>query len=83
MEGEGIWNDDLERDTRDELRKAVLQEFSAAEKEKKPPLREMFNDVFEKLPESTVKQKEELKRILETYPAEYDIREFEDGIKGL
>ncbi|PGH08174.1 2-oxoisovalerate dehydrogenase E1 component, alpha subunit [Blastomyces parvus] len=83
MEGEGIWNEDLERDTRDELRKAVLREFSAAEKEKKPPLREMFNDVFENLPESTVGQKEELKRILETYPAEYDLREFEDGIKGL
>ncbi|PGH31778.1 2-oxoisovalerate dehydrogenase E1 component, alpha subunit [[Emmonsia] crescens] len=83
MESQGIWNEDLERDTRDELRKAVLQEFSAAEKEKKPPLREMFNDVFEKLPQSTVEQKEELKRIIETYPAEYDLREFEDGVKGL
>ncbi|OJD19285.1 hypothetical protein AJ78_00734 [Emergomyces pasteurianus Ep9510] len=83
MESQGIWNEDLERDTRDELRKAVLREFSAAEKEKKPPLREMFNDVFEKLPESTVAQKKELKRILQTYPAEYDLREFEDGVNGL
>ncbi|EEH47430.2 uncharacterized protein PADG_03514 [Paracoccidioides brasiliensis Pb18] len=83
MENQGIWNEDLERDTRDEVRKAVLREFSAAEKEKKPPLREMFNDVFEKVPESTEAQKAELKRILQTYPAEYDLHEYEDGINGL
>ncbi|KAK2744331.1 hypothetical protein FQN55_006845 [Onygenales sp. PD_40] len=83
MEKRGIWNEDLERDTRDELRKAVLREFSAAEKEKKPPLREMFNDVFEQMPESMKAQRAELKRMLETYPDEYDVREFEDGVKGL
>ncbi|KAL1875632.1 hypothetical protein Plec18167_005568 [Paecilomyces lecythidis] len=83
LENKGLWNEDLERDTRDEIRRTVLKEFSAAEKEKKPPLREAFTDVYEELTEEAQEQMKELKRILETYPEEYDLREFEDGVKGL
>ncbi|KAJ9235774.1 hypothetical protein DTO169E5_5937 [Paecilomyces variotii] len=83
LENKGLWNEDLERDTRDEIRRTVLKEFSAAEREKKPPLREAFTDVYEELTEEAQEQMKELKRILETYPEEYDLREFQDGIKGL
>lgn len=83
LENKGLWNEDLERDTRDEIRRTVLKEFSAAEKEKKPPLREAFADVYEDLTEEATEQMKELRRILETYPDEYDLREFEEGIKGL
>lgn len=83
LEGRGLWNDDLDRETREELRRTVLAEFSAAEREKKPPLRTAFTDVYESLTEEQEEQIRELRRILETYPDEYDLREFEDGIKGL
>jgi 2-oxoisovalerate dehydrogenase E1 component alpha subunit len=83
MERNGLWNDDLERDTREELRRAILKEFCAAEKEKKPPLKEMFGDVYEKLTEDAEAQRVELRRILEAYPDEYDVSEFDGGIKGL
>ncbi|KAK2761603.1 hypothetical protein FQN54_001431 [Arachnomyces sp. PD_36] len=83
MENRGLWNEDLERDTRDELRKAVLKEFSAAEKEKKPALKEMFTDVYEEVTEEVEAQRKELRRIIETYPDEYDVSEFEGGLKGL
>ena len=83
LENEGLWNEDTERETRDQLRKNVLAEFSAAEREKKPPLREAFNGVYEELTEEAQEQIKELRRILETYPDEYDLRQFEDGIKGL
>lgn len=83
LENKGLWNEDLERDTRDEIRRTVLKEFSAAEREKKPPLREAFTDVYEGVTEEAQEQMKELKRILETYPEEYDLREFQDGIKGL
>jgi len=83
MERNGLWNDDLERDAREELRKAILKEFSAAEKEKKPPLKEMFTDVYENLTDEAEAQRAELRRILETYPDEYDVSEFEGGIKGI
>lgn len=83
MENRGIWNEDLEKDTRDELRKAVLKEFSAAEREKKPPLKELFTDVYEEMTEESEAQRKELRRIIETYPDEYDVNEYDGGIKGL
>lgn len=83
MEKKGIWNEDLEKEMRDSLRKAVLKEFSEAEREKKPRIREAFTDVYEELTEEAEGQIQELKRILETYPDEYDLRPFKDGIKGL
>jgi 2-oxoisovalerate dehydrogenase E1 component alpha subunit len=65
------------------MRKAVLKEFSEAEQEKKPALREAFTDVYEELTEEAQAQMKELKRILETYPDEYDLRPYKDGAKGL
>jgi 2-oxoisovalerate dehydrogenase E1 component alpha subunit len=61
----------------------VLKEFSEAEREKKPPLREAFTDVYEDITEEAREQMKELKRILEKYPNEYDLRPYKDGINGL
>jgi 2-oxoisovalerate dehydrogenase E1 component alpha subunit len=83
LENEGIWTEDLEREAREGIRKEVLKEFGAAEREKKPPIRSAFEGVYEEITEEMREQMEELKRILETYPEEYDIRSYEDGIKGL
>ena len=66
-----------------ELRKAVLKEFGDAEREKKPPIREAFLDVYEEVTEEAQEQMAELKRILETYPNEYDLHQFKDGVNGL
>ncbi|KAI9925181.1 hypothetical protein ASPWEDRAFT_45879 [Aspergillus wentii DTO 134E9] len=83
LENEGLWNEDLEQSTREELRKNVLKEFGAAERLKKPPIREAFTDVYEELTEEAQDQMKELKRILEKYPNEYDLHQFEEGINGL
>lgn len=83
MENKGIWNEDLERETRDELRKAVLKEFSAAERLQKPAIKDMFTDVYEEMTPQVKAQREELKRIVETYPDEYDLSEYDGGAKGL
>lgn len=83
MENKGIWNEDMERELRETTRKTVLKEFAAAEKEKKPELKNMFTDVYEEMTPEAKAQREELKRILETYPEEYDLSEYENGIKGL
>ncbi|CAI7587984.1 unnamed protein product [Penicillium bialowiezense] len=83
LENQGLWSEDQEKQTRDEMRKAVLKEFGDAEKEKKPPLREAFRDVYEEITEEQREQMNELKRILETYPDEYDLRHYQDGAKGL
>lgn len=83
MENKGIWNEDMERELRESTRKTVLKEFAAAEREKKPELKNMFTDVYEEMTPAAKAQKEDLRRILETYPEEYDLTEFENGIKGL
>ena len=64
LENQGLWNEDLERDTRSQMRKAVLQEFGAAEREKKPPIRVAFEDVYEEITEEAQAQMKELRRIL-------------------
>lgn len=83
MEGKGLWNEEMEKEARGSLRKEVLKEFANAEREKRPPLREMWTDIYEEVSEEAEGQMRELKRVLETYPEEYDVGEFEGGIKGL
>ncbi|KAL5342784.1 thiamine diphosphate-binding protein [Aspergillus crustosus] len=83
LENEGLWNEDLERESRERIRKEVLKEFGEAEREKKPAIRYAFEDVYAEVTEEAREQMGELKRIIETYPEEYDLREYEGGIKGL
>jgi 2-oxoisovalerate dehydrogenase E1 component alpha subunit len=83
MENRGIWSEDQEKEARASIRKEVLREFSAAEKLKKPPIRAMFEDVYEEITPEAQAQMKELKGIIERYPNEYDVNSFEDGIKSL
>lgn len=83
MERKGLWNEEMEKEERTKIRKQVLQEFSAAEKLKRPPLRSMFEDVYEEITPEAQAQMAELKRHIEKYPKEYDVNEFQDGIKSL
>jgi len=83
MEKKGIWDEDKEKEARASIRKEVLQEFSAAEKVKKPALREMFTDVYEEITPEAQNQIRELKRIIEKYPNEYNVSVHEGGIKSL
>ena len=78
-----MWNEEKEMEARSSIRKDLLKAFSDAEKEKKPPLREMFSDVYEELSEESKGQMKELGRLLDEYPEEYDVSEFEDGRRGL
>lgn len=83
MEQKGIWGEDKEKEARSSIRKEVLKAFSTAEKEKKPPLREMFTDVYEKLTDEQKGQMEQLKEIVDKYPEEYDMGQFGEGRHGL
>jgi 2-oxoisovalerate dehydrogenase E1 component alpha subunit len=83
LETRGWWNDEKESTTRIAIRKSVLSSFSQAEKEKKPSLQEMFLDVYEQPTEELQSQMKELKDIVETYPEEYDLSDFQSGSNGL
>lgn len=83
LENNGLWSEDQERELRDSLRKTVLKEFGNAEREKRPPIRAAFEDVYEDITEEAGAQMAELKRILDAYPEEYDVRAFEGGSESL
>ena len=83
MENSDLWDEEKERDMRSGIRKEVLRAFSLAEKEKRPPLREMFEGVYEEVGEDGKMERLELGRILDAYPEEYYLEEFEGGRTGL
>jgi len=83
LENQDLWDDNLEKQNRTQIRRAILKEFAAAEREKKPALSAIFDDVYEVLSEEQEAQKKELRRILQKYPAEYDVSQYEGGIEGL
>ncbi|KAI1504662.1 thiamine diphosphate-binding protein [Biscogniauxia marginata] len=83
MEANGYWNEKMEKEARESIRRDVLKAFSEAEREKKPPIRAMFEDVYEELTPDLKAQMQELKNHLEKYPDEYDLGEFEGGKSSL
>ncbi|CZR70027.1 probable 2-oxoisovalerate dehydrogenase alpha subunit, mitochondrial precursor [Phialocephala subalpina] len=82
LENEGLWSEEMEQSERKEIRKNILNELEAAEKEKKPALRAMFDDVYAELTEEAEAQKKELRRLMLKFPGEYDVDEHEGGIEG-
>lgn len=83
LELRDLWNEEKEKDARDSIRKEVLKAFSKAEKAKRPPIGSMFEDIYKDLTPDLIAQKEELRRIIEAYPNEYELAEFEGGIDSL
>lgn len=83
MERKGVWDDDQEKDARISIRKNILAAFKAAEKEKKPALRNMIEGVYETLTEEQQEQMKNLRDHIEKYPNEYDVSEFEGGLDSL
>jgi 2-oxoisovalerate dehydrogenase E1 component alpha subunit len=83
LERRGIWNDEMEKDAREGIKKEVLRAFAVGEREKKPPIGELFRDVYEEETEEVRGQREELRRVLREHGGEYDVEEFEGGREGV
>lgn len=79
LEKRELWDEEKEKDARASIRKEVLKAFAEAEKEKKPPLRTIFEGVYEEMTPDGQRQMKELRSMLDTYPDEYDVTEFEGG----
>ncbi len=83
MEHQGLWNEEMEKEARSSIRREVLKAFAAAEKEKKPPLRSLFTDVYAEMTADTRGDMRKLKGFLDKYPDEYDVSEFVGGKETL
>jgi 2-oxoisovalerate dehydrogenase E1 component alpha subunit len=83
LEKQGLWTEELETATRAQIRREILVEMKAAEKELKPALTSIWDDVYAEYSEEQRAQREELKRLMLKYPAEYDTQNYEGGVQVL
>jgi 2-oxoisovalerate dehydrogenase E1 component alpha subunit len=79
METKGCWDENMEREARETIRRDVLRAFNEAEKDRKPPIRSMFEDIYADLTPDLEAQMTQLREHLEKYPDEYDLGQFEGG----
>ncbi len=66
---------------RDEARTAVRDALKAGIEAKKPPIDELFNDVYDFIPKNLEEQRAELKAHLKLYGKEYELEQFKGGEK--
>jgi 2-oxoisovalerate dehydrogenase E1 component alpha subunit len=76
LQSKDWWSTELEQGWREQTRKELLNEFTLAEDVKKPPIRELFTDVYADVPPHLQSQYEEMQRIISTYPEFYPTSDY-------
>ncbi|CAL5204355.1 unnamed protein product [Lathyrus oleraceus] len=71
IERNGWWNDIAESELRNSLRQQLLQTIQVAESAEKPPLADMFTDVYDLSPSNLLEQEKWLKETVKKHPHEY------------
>ncbi|XP_010546329.1 PREDICTED: 2-oxoisovalerate dehydrogenase subunit alpha 2, mitochondrial [Tarenaya hassleriana] len=71
IEGKGWWSEEAETELRREVKKQILEAIQLAEKTKKPPLKHLFEDVYN-VPSSNLEEQEmSLRQIVKSRPLDY------------
>jgi 2-oxoisovalerate dehydrogenase E1 component alpha subunit len=76
MESKDWWSQEEEDAYRKQVKKDILVSFTAAEKKKKPAIKELFTDVYDELTPNLIKQQKELQELINKYPEYYNTDEF-------
>ncbi len=71
LERKGWWDDAQEAAVKKESRQAVLKAFNLAETQKKPPIKDLFTDVYDSLPPHLEQQQQEMLDMIKKYPDQY------------
>ncbi|KAB1220893.1 2-oxoisovalerate dehydrogenase subunit alpha 2, mitochondrial [Morella rubra] len=71
VEGNGWWNEKYESELRSSVRKQLLESIQIAEKIEKPPLSDLFTDVYDNLPSNLQEQEKLLRETIERNPQNY------------
>jgi len=77
MENQQLWNEEKEKQWKQESRKMVMKAFSTAEKTKRGNPEELFEDVYDKMPPNLLKQKQDMKEIVNMYKEHYPLEHYE------
>jgi 2-oxoisovalerate dehydrogenase E1 component alpha subunit len=81
LQSRGWWDSDREVALLQSARKAVLAALTKAEGQKKPPITDVFSDVYDTMPAHLVRQQEEMYAHLAKYGEHYGLDTFADGGK--
>ncbi|KAK9096248.1 hypothetical protein Sjap_021745 [Stephania japonica] len=73
VEKNGWWNDEDESALRNDVRKKVLNAIQVAEKVEKPPLAELFTDVYDHPPSNLCEQERLLRETVKRHPQDYPV----------
>ncbi|XP_027363928.1 2-oxoisovalerate dehydrogenase subunit alpha 2, mitochondrial-like isoform X2 [Abrus precatorius] len=71
VERNGWWSDKDELELRSSIRKQLMHAIQVAEKAQKPPLEDMFNDVYDQVPSNLKEQERVLRETIEKHPKDY------------
>ncbi|KAL2633325.1 hypothetical protein R1flu_004804 [Riccia fluitans] len=71
LESKGWWNDTVDVQLRKDLRAEVIACLAAAEAKKKPPLADLFGDVYDSLPQNLAEQEQVLREAVLKCPEMY------------
>ncbi|PWA85251.1 dehydrogenase, E1 component, Thiamine diphosphate-binding fold protein [Artemisia annua] len=71
VERKGWWSDKEESELHLDVKKQVKHAMDEAEKQEKPPLRDMFTDVYEDLPSNLVEQETSLRETIQRHPQDF------------
>ncbi|KAJ0973152.1 hypothetical protein J5N97_021111 [Dioscorea zingiberensis] len=72
MKRNGWWDDDeVEENLRSNVRKELMQAIQIAERLEKPPINELFTDVYDQVPSNLCKQEKSLREIIKKHPEDY------------
>ncbi|XP_054820519.1 2-oxoisovalerate dehydrogenase subunit alpha 2, mitochondrial isoform X2 [Prosopis cineraria] len=71
IEINGWWHCEAESELRNSVRQQLLQAIQVAEKEEKPPLAEIFSDVYDVPPSNLREQEKWLRETIKKHPQDY------------
>ncbi|KAK8552317.1 hypothetical protein V6N13_120727 [Hibiscus sabdariffa] len=71
VQSNGWWSEQQETQLRNSVRKQLLEAIQVAEKAEKPPLSEMFRDVYDYPPSNLEEQEKHLRETISRHPSDY------------
>ncbi|GAV65436.1 E1_dh domain-containing protein [Cephalotus follicularis] len=71
IESNGWWSSDAESELRSSVRKQLLHAIQVAEKVEKPPVADLFSDVYDVTPSNLYEQEKLLRENIERHPQDY------------
>eukprot|EP00928_Gymnodinium_smaydae_P061698 TRINITY_DN45728_c0_g1_i1.p1 TRINITY_DN45728_c0_g1~~TRINITY_DN45728_c0_g1_i1.p1 ORF type:complete len:795 (-),score=168.47 TRINITY_DN45728_c0_g1_i1:306-2690(-) len=78
LTAQGVWDEEKEAKTRAEAREEILKAAKDGEAKKRPPLVDMFNDVYDELPWHLQEQHQYVQNHVRKYAADYDLKRYRD-----